>query len=368
MKSVQIHAFEMRSPDDTRALEQALEVGAIEGDEIVCILVKTEGNGLANDFTRALAEISLLSLLCRHLHLGRDDVEARISLICSGGTEGVLSPHMTVVCVSYQAGGTDVGSGPRLAFGHAHAQRVVHSGVGIDETAQRRAITAAVNQAMIKAGLYDHSAVHLVLVKAALPAGLEAGAQQQAKPALRAASALGVAVALAELSPEHLHDLSEVPRSAWSSRACVTAASDLACSEIVVFGNSPAWGGELVAGHTILADMLDSPSVARLLKQLGYDASPQLNAVDTAAVKAVVLKGEPPRSDIRGHRHTMWDDSDINALRHYRSAMGALLSGLLGCTRHYLSAGAEHQGPPGGANLCVIMQAPASPTHNAREP
>jgi cyanuric acid amidohydrolase len=74
-------------------------------------------------------------------------------------------------------------------------------------------------------------------------------------------------------------------------------------------------------------------------------------------VQAVFVKCEPDRrGQIRGQRHTMLDDTDINAQRHIRGAVGGLVAGVLGDTRIFVSGGAEHQGPDGGGLIAAIAE------------
>ena len=50
----------------------------------------------------------------------------------------------------------------------------------------------------------------------------------------------------------------------------------------------------------------------------------------------------------------MLSDSDINATRHARTAVGGTVACAVGDARVYVSGGAEHQGPEGGGPVCVI--------------
>ena len=58
-----------------------------------------------------------------------------------------------------------------------------------------------------------------------------------------------------------------------------------------------------------------------------------------------------PNGSVRGFRHTMLEDTDISSTRHARAAVGGLIAGLAGTGAIYVSGGAEHQGPAGGAQL-----------------
>ena len=50
----------------------------------------------------------------------------------------------------------------------------------------------------------------------------------------------------------------------------------------------------------------------------------------------------------------MFDDSDINYTRHIRAVVNAVIASVIGDTMCYVSAGAEHQGPPGGGVVAVL--------------
>jgi len=66
---------------------------------------------------------------------------------------------------------------------------------------------------------------------------------------------------------------------------------------------------------------------------------------------------EPDRSGAtRGRRHTMFEDSDVNYTRHIRGAVNAVIASVTGDTMCYVSAGAEHQGPPSGGVVAVLAR------------
>ena len=83
-------------PGDVSGLMALINDGALQPSSIVAVLGKTEGNGGVNDFTREYAVAALCSALSPHLKLAPREVEERIAFVMSGGTEGVLSPHITV--------------------------------------------------------------------------------------------------------------------------------------------------------------------------------------------------------------------------------------------------------------------------------
>ena len=86
----------MAGPADLSGLTALIEDGALEPTEIVAILVKTEGNGGVNDFTREYTCTTIAATLAPYLRATNAEVERRIAMVVSGGTEGVLSPHATI--------------------------------------------------------------------------------------------------------------------------------------------------------------------------------------------------------------------------------------------------------------------------------
>lgn len=111
--------------------------------------------------------------------------------------------------------------------------------------------------------------------------------------------------------------------------------------------------------HGVMRDAIDLPAVAGVLQGLGFTATGQLDAASAARIDAVLAKAEASRSgQIRGARHIMSDDSDIQASRHARALVGGVLAAAIGRTDLYVSGGAEHQGPDGGGPVAVIARLP----------
>jgi cyanuric acid amidohydrolase len=151
---VDVHRISMSNPADVSGLRTLIDKGAIDPTKIVASIGKTEGNGGANDFTRALATVSFASLLGTVLNEAPDDVARRIAFVWSGGCEGVLSPHATFITRDDSPSPAE-GPGPRLAV------------------AVQRTRDSAVGRALDELGT-DASDVHYVQVKGPLltPAGI----------------------------------------------------------------------------------------------------------------------------------------------------------------------------------------------------
>ena len=173
----------------------------------------------------------------------------------------------------------------------------------------------------------------------------------------RAASALGVAVALGEIESARLKD-EQIGSdwSFWSGRASCSAGVELLGHEIVVFGMSSKWSGPLAIDHAVMADAIDVEPVRGALGRLGLPAAGQLPPAERARLVAVLAKAEASHDGrLRGHRHTMLDDSDISSTRHARAFVCGALAGLVGHAEIYVSGGAEHQGPDGGGPVALIV-------------
>jgi cyanuric acid amidohydrolase len=173
----------------------------------------------------------------------------------------------------------------------------------------------------------------------------------------RGASALGVALALGEVVGVTDAAIG-VDTSLFSGVASCSAGVELTRNEVVVFGNSAAWGGELTIAHAVMQDGIDLPAIQAALRGAGLDpGAGQLAPGEAARLVALLAKAEASGNGrIRGNRHIMNDDSDINATRHARALVGGVAAAATGRTDLFISGGAEHQGPDGGGPVAVIAR------------
>src|SRR5271169_784507 len=104
-------------PGDVSGLMALIDGGALDPSSVVAVLGKTEGNGGVNDFTREYAVTALCAALAPRLGLSPSAVESRIAFVMSGGTEGVLSPHLTVFARNDVTTAASRSSGKRLSIG-----------------------------------------------------------------------------------------------------------------------------------------------------------------------------------------------------------------------------------------------------------
>jgi cyanuric acid amidohydrolase len=124
-----------------------------------------------------------------------------------------------------------------------------------------------------------------------------------------------------------------------------------------VLGNAPGWTGPLAIAHRVMGDGIDLGAILGVLADLGFPGAGQLTAEESERVIALLAKAEPSHDGlIRGRRHIMNDDSDINATRHARALVGGVAAAAIGRTDLFVSGGAEHQGPDGGGPVAVIAR------------
>jgi cyanuric acid amidohydrolase len=355
-----VHRISAAAPDDVGGIEAAIRAGRIDPAGVLAVLAKTEGNGLVNDFSRGLGTASLSALFRRHLPA---DAADKVCLVMSGGTEGGMAPHWVVL----ERAESTTHSTPALAIGRAHTPVLPFEQLGrggqIDQVAD------GVRQAMRDAGIAGPADLHFVQIKCplltaervgmAVGRGVKVATRDTLKSMglSRAASALGAAVALGEIERSAIADADIGANWAlWSGRASASAGIELLNHEIVVLGMSTAWSGPLAIDHAVMADAVDIEPVRAAFGRLGIAAQGQLAPADRSRLVALLGKAEASHDGrLRGHRHTMLDDSDISSTRHARAFVCGALAGLVGHGELYVSGGAEHQGPDGGGPVALIV-------------
>src|ERR1700683_1947678 len=235
-------------PGDVSGLMALVDSGALEPQSILAVLGKTEGNGGVNDFTREYAVAALCEALSPHLELAPRAVEDKIAFVMSGGTEGVLSPHLTVFARSAAPGAASNGFGDRkrLSVGIAHTRDFLPEEIG--RKAQMDETIKAVHAAMADAGIDDPRDVHFVQIKCPLltservEAALHRGCTTVTTSGYssmgysRGASALGVAVALGELKTEVREDQVLKDWDLFSSVASSSAGIEIMHNVVIVMG------------------------------------------------------------------------------------------------------------------------------------
>ena len=363
--SVGVIRIATKGPGDVSGLLGMIGSGAIDPKAILAILGKTEGNGGVNDFTREYAVAALCTALAPQLALSPQEVEQRIAFVMSGGTEGVLSPHITVFTrqdVPQRPAGI---SGKRLSIGMAHTRDFLPEELG--RSAQIAETAKAVKAAMQDAGIADPADIHFVQIKCPLLTSdrVEAANARGHKTVTtsayssmaysRGASALGVAVALGEIASDIRDDDVLRRYDLFSKVASTSSGIELMHNVVIVLGNATSSTSEFEIGHAVMGDAIDSTAIMSALNSVGLGIAPQATA-GRELVNIFAKAEASPDGSVRGFRHTMLEDTDISSTRHARAAVGGLIAGLAGTGAVYVSGGAEHQGPAGGGPVAVIAR------------
>ena len=233
-----------------------------------------------------------------------------------------------------------------------------------------QATATAVRAAMRDAGIVDPADVHFVQIKCPLLRAAKVN-QAMARGATtvthdsyesmgwsRGASALGVAVALGEVPALRVADSAVLSNwDLFSARASVSAGIELDHNVVIVLGEAAGAASPYRIAHTVMRDAIDGASVRRLLKEtFGLDADQDPERVASEPVNLLAKAEASPGGTVRGQRHAMLDDSDINATRHARAVVGGVLASIACQTARYVSGGAEHQGPAGGGPVAAIVK------------
>ena len=366
MQKVEVFRIATASPDDVSGLATLIDSGVINPAEIVAILGKTEGNGCVNDFTRGFATQSLAVFLAEKLGVSREEVIKKVAFVMSGGTEGVMTPHLTVF-VKKEVQAVEK-PGKRLVVGVAFTRDFLPEELGRMEQVQE--VARAVKEAMRDAGITDPQDVHFVQIKCPLlTAERIEDAHRRGKDVAvydtyksmaysRGASALGVAIALGELSADQVTNEDICHNwNLYSTVASTSAGVELFKNEIILLGNATNSASDLVIGHSVMKDAIDADAVRAALKNAGlkFDCCPPDE--ELAKIVNVFAKAEAASTGtVRGRRNTMIDDSDINHTRSARAVVNAVIASVVKDPMVYVSGGAEHQGPDGGGPIAVIAK------------
>lgn len=371
VQKVELHECQMATPSDTSAIARLLANG-MRPESVVAALGKSEGTGLHDDFGRELADLSIRERLGEALGISRDEVADRVQIILSGGTFGVLSPHITLVTREWVEVDEVEPSELRLVVGRAFSEPILAEDVG--RMGQIEKVAAAVREAVRDAGIEDPLQVHSVQVKApSLSRQSIADAEARGLTVVTKdlgvgengamcfsndGSALGVAMALGEVPIDQFSD--DMVRRDWdrySEVAATSSGGEKTRAEVLVFGNSPFSRSELRIGHGITKDLIDQDGIKQAMRSAGLDFECCPSESDRARIAAVFAKLIlPAEGTIRGRRMTLLED--IESAKSTKCVGGALMASVTGNTAIYMSGGERnsHQGPPGGSPVAVVVR------------
>ena len=373
-----LYVLPMEDPHDLSAFDRLLHSGDVRAHDVVAIVGKTEGTGLGADAERAAADRSLREILSKHLTIPVGEVEDHVSIILSGGSPGVITPHIAVFIQRWLPSSDLPSDGTgRLTVGRAASTSIEPEEIG--RTGHVHKVAEAVREALASAGLSGPEEVHAVLVKG--PALTEEKIQvvqaRGAEPVStdlsigpdgamcysNDASALGVAIALDEVPIERVDDAS-IRRdfNLYSDVALTSAAGEKSHAEVLVLGNRDDALGSLRIGHHSMTNIVDIFAIDRALASAGFNvdqATPRRDLPVAYVLAKMIIPGE---ERLLGNRITLSSDP---VGYHVAKAMGGfMVASMTGMTCAFVSGGEHdsHQGPPGGNPLATIVRVgPAEP-------
>jgi cyanuric acid amidohydrolase len=361
---IEVRKVPLHSVSDASELARLIDDGVIEADRVVAVIGKTEGNGGVNDYTRILADRAFREVLTARGSRGAEEV-ARVPIVWSGGTDGVISPHATIFA-TLPAERAVVTDEPRLTIGFAMSEPLLPEDIG--RTAMVTKVAAAVAEAMSRAGIEDPADVHYVQTKTPLltihtirdakARGKTVWTENthESMDLSNGCTALGIAVALGEIEmpsdADVLHD-----RGLYSAVASCSSGVELDRAQVVVAGNARGVGGRYRIGHSVMRDALDADGIWASIRDAGLDLPdrPHTDDLDGRLVN-VFLKCEASQDGrVRGRRNAMLDDSDVHWHRQIKACVGGVAASVTGDPAVFVSVSAAHQGPDGGGPVAAIV-------------
>lgn len=351
-----------------------------------------------NDFSRTLAAFVWENLLLQDTETGTGtstgtggtSTGGTSVVIFSGGTEGVLSPHVTFVVRERRQEQENEGEGE----GKEKEKRTgLKAAVGRTWQLQPWEIggknqvdcVAVTVRKMLEEEKIRPEQVALVLVKCPLltsekiakihafsssPSSSSSGNKQEmlitsdtyeSMALSRHASAIGVGVGLRELAPERVEEVLN-NGTFHSSRASCSSGAELEACHILILANddnnpSPSSPPSSSSSSTTEKEADEiPPTLYRAfpgtmssaiditnLQTLLHTALTPLPPYTSASLVQIFAKAEADPTGMinQKYRHTMLTDSDVQSTRHARAAVGGLIAGVSGDCCVYVSGGTE---------------------------
>jgi cyanuric acid amidohydrolase len=345
----EVHWFDMAHPADYSRL--LVLCGDMGGVSRLALLVKTEGHTATNDFARQLSRAVLDPLIASLAD------SCRVVAILANGCEGVATPGGYAFITRARVSAAD--SKGYLQFGVARSAPLERQTVGAEAVID--AVADCVLIACHDAGLTPEN-VALAIVKC--PTLLASACVQELfrsdQHRGRALAALGVAVALNEISRTAITDHTIAKNlDIFSQRAMTFAGPEQGCIEVIVLGQdtSDATNSDgCRVGVCHPHDMLDAATIRRLMLSLGLTFDEAGELTEPKRVVAILSKSGPaPDGKVRGARTGVFT-SAYSPDSNMRAAQSGLLGGLFGTTRFFVSGDPVQQAPQGGGVVALIVK------------
>ena len=357
---IEVRKVPLEKVTDASGLEELINKGVFEADEVIAVVGKTEGNGGVNDYTRILADRAFREVLAARGTRSWDEI-MQIPLAWSGGTDATIFARIP----ADRAPATDE---PRVSVGVAMSDRMLPEDIG--RTAMIEKVAAGVRRAMAVAGITDPADVHYVQTKTPLLTldtindAKRRGQTVWTEETLRSmdlsngTAGLGIAVGLGEIEmPSDDQVLTDL--SLYSSVASCSSGVELDRAQIVLVGNVRGIGGRYRIGHSVMKDALDMDGIWTAIRSAGLDDlpadCPHPRHLDGRLVNVFLKCEADPSGRVRGQRNIMLDDSDVHWHRQIKACVGGVAAAVTGDPAIFVSVAASHQGPAGGGPVAAIV-------------
>lgn len=367
MVDINVFKLPVAGPDDVSVLKEKVAAGEIVAKDIIAVLGKTEGNGCVNDFTRGFCTMAYRKTISDLTGLSEHEVEKKVAFVMSGGTEGVMSPHVMIFTrkeLEEETSSEEKALNVTVGFTRNFLPEEMGTVTMVQE------VKRVVLELMEQANIESKDDVHFVQIKCPLlTSDRILDAEKRGKKVVvtdtyksmgytRGASALGVAIALGEVDEAKVTEETILKDySLYSGVASTSAGVELLNCEIILMGNAKGSKSKYRIGHSVMQDAIDLESIIEAMNSAGLSVDKLPTEEDKKRIVNVLAKAEAsPDGYVRGRRNTMLTDSDINHTRHARAVVNGLIAGLVGDPMVYVSGGAEHQGPAGGGPVAVIIE------------
>jgi cyanuric acid amidohydrolase len=356
---------------DASGLAGLIDDGIIEADRVIAVIGKTEGNGGVNDYTRIIADRAFREVLVERGTRSAEEVK-QVTIVWSGGTDGVISPHATVFA-TVPADRAEQTDEPRLTVGFAMSEQLLPEDIG--RTPMISKVADAVKVAMERAGITDPADVHYVQTKTPLltihtirdakSRGKTVWTEHthESMDLSNGCTALGIGVALGEIEMPGDEDVMH-NRDLYSAVASCSSGVELDQAQVVVVSNARGVGGRYRIGHSVMRDALDQDGIWEAIADAGLKLPERPHWTDLhGRLVNVFLKCEASQDgQVHGRRNAMLDDSDVHWHRQIKACVGGVTAAVTGDPAVFVSVSAAHQGPDGGGPVAAIVDLGESPT------
>jgi len=339
--SIAIEIVHPSSPGDASGLLACLRRLPVDRIQRMAVLGKTEGPATLNDFSRELAQEAVDDAIRQ---VGGPALLGRTTRFFSTGCEGIASP-LTVLLAEFEGApphSQEIG----LVFGAATSPLLPDAERG--GMAHVEAARETVLRAMTEAGLAADQ-VALVLIKSPILSAAEASRQGGERVrhggstgSSRGAASIGAGLALGEVDPRSLGPDPVRRTTAYAMRAMAFSGTEVDRIEAVAIGKRPGGDPRWDIASALVQDIADGDGMRRLRPD------------GTQELVLVLLKaGISTDGTLRGKRTTVLT-SDLPPDKQLRAAASGVIAACFGEADSFISAGAEHLGPP-GACLCTLI-------------